>query len=276
MEISSLIKAAAIGITTLLAPILMIGQNIYKGKLAPKLSHVREADVMWMKRVWRRIDLRQKFNHPYYYPERPLDGRQSLFDNLVEAIYKDEIRAFDPGPLGEDDMFQRQFNREKFDNLLLSRDTVSTIDPFTLLDSKTVVETEIKGVDIIMYELKEEWFFDKQRSVMDVRIIGISPVIYYTNAETGDIEGLKNLFWLYFPECRYVFQNFFVYNGGNDAMRMSFDDLFWKRQFSSYIHKESNVFDRNVNPSWDGLDALLESENIKQEMFKIEHDVWHL
>ena len=30
--------------------------------------------------------------------------------------------------------------------------------------------------DIIQYEIKEDWFFDKQRSVLDVRIIGISPI----------------------------------------------------------------------------------------------------
>ena len=53
---------------------------------------------------------------------------------------------------------------------------------------------------------------------------------------------------------------------------MSFDDLFWKREFSSYI-QESNVYDRS-NPAWSGLDALLESERIRNEMFT-EHDLWH-
>ena len=94
---------------------------------------------------------------------------------------------------------------------------------------------EFTARDIIRYEIKEDCFFDKQRSVMDRRIIGISPVIYYTDPETGDIMGLKNLFWLYFPECRYIFQNHKVYNSHNDAMSMSFDDLFWKREFSSLL-----------------------------------------
>ena len=30
--------------------------------------HVREADVMWAKKVWRVIDLREKINLPLYYP----------------------------------------------------------------------------------------------------------------------------------------------------------------------------------------------------------------
>jgi hypothetical protein len=56
---------------------------------------------------------------------------------------------------------------------------------------------------------------------------------------------------------------------------MSFDDLFWKREFSSFIKKESNVFDRKIAPNNTGLNAILESERIKQEMFTFEHDLWH-
>jgi gliding motility associated protien GldN len=91
--------------------------------------------------------------------------------------------------------------------------------------------------------VKEDWFFDKERSVMDVRILGLCPVVYQKD-ENGTISGMRELFWLYFPQCRFVFNNYFVYNTHNDAQWFSFDDLFWKRQFSSTIYKESNVYDR--------------------------------
>ena len=56
--------------------------------------------------------------------------------------------------------------------------------------------------DIVQYKLKEDWFFDKERSVMDVRIIGIAPVKYVreNNDPNGVITGTKEMFWLYFPE----------------------------------------------------------------------------
>lgn len=128
--------------------------------------------------------------------------------------------------------------------------------------------------DVVQYRLKEDWFFDKERSVLDVRILGIAPVIYDKD-ETGQIIGLRELFWLYFPHCRYIFNNYFVYNTHNDAQWMSFDDMFWKRQFSSTIYKESNVFDRNVETYRTGVDALMESEKITEEIRLFEHDVWH-
>lgn len=132
-----------------------------------------------------------------------------------------------------------------------------------------------KSSDIVQYRVKEDWFFDKERSVMDVRILGLCPVVYQKD-ENGTISGMKELFWLYFPQCRFVFNNYFVYNTHNDAQWFSFDDLFWKRQFSSTIYKESNVYDRKVESYKAGIDALHESQRITESMRLIEHDVWDL
>ena len=56
---------------------------------------------------------------------------------------------------------------------------------------------------------------------------------------------------------------------------MSFNDFFEKRMFSSYIAKESNVYDRYILSYAKGMDALLESERIKNDLFIQEHDLWH-
>jgi gliding motility associated protien GldN len=131
--------------------------------------------------------------------------------------------------------------------------------------------------DIVAWDIKEDWFFDKQRSVMDVRIIGIAPVVYM-HEKLSDLKspvvGTRALCWFYFPQIRPIIQNYFVFNRKNDAQRMSFDDLFWKRTFSSYVTKESSIFDRKINDYTSGIDALLESEKIKKEMMELEHDVW--
>jgi hypothetical protein len=65
-----------------------------------------------------------------------------------------------------------------------------------------------------------------------------------------------------------------VYNRWNDAERRSFDDIFWKRLFGSYITKESNVYDRNIQSYAKDMDGLLEAERIKDDLFKFEHNLW--
>jgi hypothetical protein len=82
-------------------------------------------------------------------------------------------------------------------------------------------------------------------------------------------------FVVYFPEARYVFANAEVYNTGNDGARMTFDDYFWKRMFSSYVYQETNVYDnRKLGAYTSGIDLLLESNKIMEEIVNFEHDMW--
>jgi hypothetical protein len=167
----------------------------------------------------------------------------------------------------------------------------------------------INSACITAYNIKEDWFFDKERSVLDRRIIAIAPVARMKFAapdKGGDIseEGInrfssligvdrngdlidasgnsytgnfveKELFWLYFPELRDVIINYYVYNEQSDAQWMSFDDLFWKRKFSSTIYRVSDKFDREIEDYKYGVDALYESEKIKDDIRKWEIDVWN-
>ena len=95
--------------------------------------------------------------------------------------------------------------------------------------------------------------------------------------ENGNYKGIQPLFWIYFPEARYVFANYDVFNRQNDAERRTFEDIFWKRMFNSYIYKESNVYDRQIIEYKENepLGLLLEADRIKDDLFRMEHDLWH-
>jgi gliding motility associated protien GldN len=237
--------------------------------------YIREADVMWYRRVWREIDLREKINLPLYYPTEPIHDRKSLFDVIKQGILDDgSITAYDVGPTAQDDEFTKPLLPTEVKALLTKTDTTQTDDILTG-EMKTVISTsEVTSDKIKKYVLKEDWIFDKQRSVMDIRIIGICPKQEIIG-DQGEVRGYKPLFWLYFPELRYVLVNWDVFNRENDAERRSFDHVFWTRQFNSTITKVSNVYDRNIVQYQSGIDALLESERIKADLFDFEHDLWN-
>lgn len=235
---------------------------------------VREADVMWSKRVWRVIDLREKLNLPIYYPEEPTVCLMSLFDVLKCALLTDSLQAYS-NPIFDDE-FTMPMTKMEAQNLLVTWDSANQVEDVNNPGQFITVplKKEINSVNIRQYWIKEDWYFDKQRSVMESKIIGICPLAEKVS-ESGEMIGVKPLFWIYFPDARPFLANAAVFNRHNDAERMSYDELFVKRMFSSYVYKESNVYNRSITDYKKGLDVLLESEAIKEEIFVYESDLWH-
>ncbi len=237
---------------------------------------LREADVMYVRRIWQDIDLRQKINQMFYFPVEPIEDRKNLFDVVRYALeVEGSLTAYGTGPAGKDDEFHYPLSASQVDSMLNPVVIIPQFDPVTgEVIGSMEAQTTINSQDIVRYRVKEDWVWDRQRSQRQVRIIGIAPIIEKKDDE-GNSQGLAPLFWLYYPECRYVFANAECYNYENDAQRRTFEEIFQKRYFSSYIIKETNVFDRSINDYAQGLDALLESERIKDELYTIEHDLWH-
>ena len=237
--------------------------------------HLREADVMYKRRIWQEIDLRQKFNHTFYFPLDPIQDRKNLFDVIREALLVEgSLVAYSAGPLGEDDEFTFPLSADSIRTILNPVTLVKQYDDFGEVIGTVQQSNELSSDKITRYRIKEDWIWDRQRSERYVRILGIAPMMEDFDVD-GNSVGFRPLFWLYYPECRYVFANSEVYNMFNDAQRRTYEDLFQKRYFSSYIVKEDNAFNRQIVSYARGLDALAESERIQQELFNIEHDIWN-
>jgi gliding motility associated protien GldN len=234
-------------------------------------THLREADVMWERRVWRVIDFREKMNQGFYYPETPHNDWKSFMQMVWDAVREGEITAYDITntdeflvPLSFKEIEKRL---NKADSMQMQRD----YPPYDWYD--TVIYEEFTPMDVKKIRIKEDWFFDRQRSQMDVRILGICPV-KEDKDEFGMYRGDQPLFWIYFPEARNVFARTEFFNRQNRAERRTYDEVFWKRFFSSYIYKVDNVYDRRVTDYATGIDALYEAERLKMELFEFEHDLW--
>lgn len=235
-------------------------------------THLREADVSWEKRVWRKIDMREKQNQQLYYPKEQVVSRISLMQLITKYVLSGQIIAF------KDEEFLEPLELSNIRSMIVLQEDSADVEEFdsngnsVMVKKPGIVDSTWIFENFTSLELKEDWFFDKQKSVLEVRILSMGFNVLKPKKE--DL-GEYPIFYTYFPACRPFFAKHEVYNWKNDAERRTFEDIFWKRQFSSRAIKETNVYDRSIENYSKGIDALLESDRIKNDIFKWEHDLWH-
>lgn len=273
-----IMMVAMVGIPTVKAQNVLDGlypkEHVMNRKPIP-YPYVREADVMWSNTVWRIIDLREKMNLPLYYPINKMDGRYSLIQLLLQGIQYEGLTAYSTK---YDDEFKVDMTYEQvLAEMGVTADTMMVKQEDGTFVSQ-VVAGELKPNEVKQILVKEVWFFDRNYSRLDVRILGLCPIREYSKAtgEGGAEEMARSqVFWIYFPQARDLFARNEVFNPRNDAQRRTFDDIFMKRFFGSYITRESNVYNnRGIDQYAVGMDAMLEAERIKTDIFNFEHDLW--
>lgn len=218
---------------------------------------MREDDKMYQIGVWRRIDLREKYNHPLYGSG---DTKQNgIINNIYKAIV--EENAF---PIFADDEFTEELDIKDFENnfwISANGDSVFVKNLYYL-------------------DFKEDFIIDKHHSQAKFDIKYIELVMpSQTNANAGQksIAFIRYKdFYQYFkdhPEARWI-------NFRNTSKDLSYSQAFDLRLFKSVVRKFSNADDaliadlvdlNNPNPE---LQAYLDGLKFEYDLLEFESDLW--
>lgn len=232
---------------------------------------LREDDVMWKKRVWREIDVRQKQNMPFIYPGDENTGGGSFIEILIDAVKKGKVMAYSP----MDERFTTAFTKDQIMDVLIGKpDTVPVENIETGLIEYRITRTDFDPNSITKFRIKEDVIFDRNLGRKVTRIIGLAPLLD-KKSSSGEYIGTAPFFWLYYPDIRDVLAQYEVFNPENDVARMTWDDYFEGRFFASYIYKISNPFDQRFKDfGMSEMDVLNEGQRVSEELLNKEHDMW--
>ena len=228
-------------------------------------SYLHEDDILWSERHWERIHVREKINLPLFYPLEPQPDRMSLFDVLVKGLT-------DEGTISTAYLWHDFVDPYSDDDLKgrLIQEEIAYLDDYGI-DTVEIDVLYYGAKDVVSYQIKSDWYFDKKRGELKNRIISIAPEVI--DEDSGE---LTQLFWVWFPEARKAMSTSVAFNEKNYKQRLTFDQIMHLRKFSSTIIKVDNVYGRTIeeynrNRS---MNQLLEAARLKEDLRNKEHDMW--
>lgn len=235
-------------------------------KYIPKeLPLIRSQDVMWHRRLWREIDLKDKINQHLYFSKNNPNPNTSLFDLILQEVVNGNLNAYHP----KDDKFSEKIDSNSILNFI--GDSVFSND--TSINKKKVFQP-LKSKDVVKLWLKEDWIYDSKYSKIEVRILGVCP-LKIKRDEFGQVIGFEQLFWVYFPQLRFTLVNYEAFKKEiTDNERVSFDDVFIDRKFDSFIINQNTNNDYHLKDNKTELDKKLEIEKTKNYYFDEVNKVW--
>lgn len=245
-------------------------------------GYVNERDILWAKTTWELIDLDERVNLPLYYPidtNNIGSNRRSLYHVLLEGIKSGKIEN-----IYADSYFNQKLTLDDLDATLTRRDTLpqgyAQINAGQPVDDQYIIPTNITAADVMEYHIRGYWYFDTMRGALRYRLIAIAPVTpdAYAKSQGRASESAVELFWIFYPGARDVLHDAIVFNSGNTAQPLTFDDLLNSRRFHGVIYKTDNVQgDRAIEEyiTDNALMQLLKSRKIKESIRDFESNMWN-
>ncbi len=262
-------------------------------------------DVIWSRYIYRVIDMRYKQNYQLYFPPKADDpDYRNLFKVILDAVvdgmpiytaansetikpdFKPENRMSNK-EIPRDgflirDMTQPEPDDEDFMDITKSRymlincDTIEDKLSFQPFKFDEVVRNQIK------YLVQEIVFFDKHTSRLHTKIMAIAPLHPWKISESGDstqiMTALKQsiVCWIPFDGLRPYLAMQYAIPNRNETKRVTYDEFFQKRLFTSYIVGEGNMYNRWIpDYKFNDIEGIRkEQDRIATELLNFEQDLW--
>ena len=253
-------------------------------------------DVIWARYVYRIIDMRFKQNFQLYFPVLSDDpDYRNLFKVITDAVidgmpifekqtgtikpdFKQEPAAkkvipsmfLQGNPLdGDPDLDISTSN-----DMVVHYDSIEDKFSFNFYPYESLVRNQVK------YLTQEVVFFDKHTSRLHTKIIAIAPLYSErsTITDSTQVMGALNesiMFWVPFDLLRPYLAMQYAIPNRNETKRVTYDEFFQKRLYTSYIVGEGNMYNRWI-PDYAKTyeDIKKEQDRIATELLNFEQDLW--
>lgn len=262
---------------------------------------IPDYDIMYKKRLWRRMDLKEKQNRSFF-----------AFNNEITKIVIEAVNAGVLFPYKNDSLLTRMSREEFLENMKMPSYGGESLTEeekamgFTEDDSwgadddgwgddagwgddeKTEEKSDATAAagdadyffpaDVSVLELMEDWVFDKRRSRLFYDIQSITLILPADKfPETGLQRQVATFRYKDLEELfRSMPEEALWFNPQNSAEHKNLADAFLLRLFSARLIKVANPEDSFIADIYNKTpkEGLLASQRIEQELLELEHELW--
>ena len=233
-----------------------------------------DADLQWMKVIYRSVDLTVGKNPALYYPELPNEDGENLFFIIMRLLAKGQISAYEY--LDGREMFTDEFKvkvDEMFDrfHVYYTEAKGSTAkNPVYEFDN-----SDIPSNEVLSYYIIEKWEFDTRSNQMKARVEAICPVLHRMDEWGG--EAVKYpMFWVKLNDIRpYLAQQYVFTDDDNNLARYSIDDFFKLNMYTGEIYKTKNLRNMSLRQLYPEDEAYKHAQDsIEQRLRSFNQDLW--
>lgn len=232
-----------------------------------------DADLAWMREIYRQIDLTQPDNAALYFPEDVIDGQENLFRLMLRLVVNGEIPAYEY--LDGREIFTDKYKINVRDMLDRFGIYYTEGKGSTEKNPKFVIEeADVPTTQVLNYYVIEKWEFDRRSNDMKMRVVAICPVLNRSSDFGGDAR--YPMFWVKFDALRpYLAQQYVFISDDNNLPQYSLDDYFNMEMYKGDIYKTKNLRNLSLVQMFPDPDDLKRAQDsIDNRLRNFDKNLW--
>lgn len=237
-------------------------------------SSANDADLMWMRVIYRDLEMDNPKNAALYYPEDVVDGQENLFRIIMRLLADNAIPAYEY--LDGKEIFTDQYRLKVSDMLDRFHVLYTPAKGSTEKNPRFVIEeSDVPANEIRSYYILERWEFDAKTNKTRRVVEAICPVLH--RADEFGVDAVRYpMFWVKLDAIRpYLAQQYIFIDDDNNLPRYTYDDFFTMSMYDGDIYKTRNLTNRSMMQMFpDPDDRKRAQDSIQNRLESFDKNLW--
>lgn len=233
-----------------------------------------DADRMWMRVIYRDLEMDNPKNAALYYPEDIIDGQENLFRIIMRLLADNRIAAYEY--LDGKEIFTDQYKLKVRDMLDRFHVLYSDAKGSTEKNPRfTIEESDVPANEVKSYYILERWEFDSRSNKTQRRVEAICPVLHRSDDFGGDAVRYP-MFWVKLDALRpYLAQQYIFIDDDNNLPKYTYDDFFTLSMYDGDIYKTRNLTNKSMMQMFpDADDRKRAQDSIQNRLDTFDKNIW--